>query len=342
MNFIEQEELFKDKHIAITGGVGSIGSEIMGGLLKFQPRKITIIDNNETGIFYSKLYSPSEIIDHEVADVKEFDSIEPLLRGVDIVFHAAAMKHVTVCEESPFEAIKTNVLGTKNVIEACIKNEVDKMILISTDKAANPLNAMGATKLLAEKMVGAIATSKKRNNTKFGIIRFGNVLYSRGSVLEIWNRQLKENREIHLTNGEMTRFFMSLPQCVDLIFTATKLAKEGEIFVLKMPSFKMEDLAHAFLQLKGVPVDRIKVIGVKRGEKIHEELLLEPENIILENEKLFVSFPSYVSEERIHELMSNGFKETKTRHISSENREFILNPEEIKKILSDEKKLLGD
>ena len=164
----ENRDLFAGKNILVTGGLGSIGSEIVKSLLNFEPKKIIVIDNRETAIFYAKMYAPSKIIDYEVGDIRDYNSIEPLLKDVDIVFHAAAMKHVIVCEESPFEAIKTNVLGTKNVIEACINNNIGKMILISTDKAANPINVMGATKLLAEKMVSAIATSKKRNITKFG------------------------------------------------------------------------------------------------------------------------------------------------------------------------------
>jgi UDP-N-acetylglucosamine 4,6-dehydratase len=228
---LNEKELFEDKVVAVTGGLGSIGSEIIKKLMKNNPKKIILIDNRETSLFYSMLDNPKVV--HKMVDVRDYGDLSSALRGVDILFHAAAMKHVIMCEEFPHEAIKTNVIGTKNAIDASIENNIKKMILISTDKAANPMNVMGTTKLLAEKLVGAVATSKNRGNTEFGIIRFGNVLYSRGSVLEVWNKQLNTTGRITLTDENMTRFFMSLSQCVNLIFTATKLAKEGEIFILK-------------------------------------------------------------------------------------------------------------
>src|SRR3972149_3359667 len=279
----------------------------------------------------------------EITGIRDYNSVEKVLEGVDIIFHTAAMKHVVVCEDAPFEAIKTNVLGTNNVIESCIKNKVKKMILISTDKAVNPASVMGTTKLLAEKLVGAIATStklKENSVTEFGIVRFGNVLYSRGSVLEIWNKQLRERREITITDENMTRFFMATSDCVELIFHATELAKEGEIFILKMPSVRMGDLAKAFSEIKGLPKENIKKIGIRKGEKKHEELLLEDDdNITLENEGLFVKFPSYTNEERIKEVKAEGFKESSPTKLSSNNQK-LLSVEEIKNTLLKEKRLL--
>lgn len=333
--------MFRGKNICVTGGLGSIGSEIVRGLLKFNPNKVVVIDNRETEMFYSKMYSPSQIIKYEVADVKDYDSIEHVFRNIDIVFHCAAMKHVPICEDVPLEAIATNVIGTKNVIDACIKNNVDKMILISTDKAANPINVMGATKLLAEKTVVAIATKKRDIKTKFGIVRFGNVLYSRGSVLEIWNRQLLEGNPINLTDGEMTRFFMSIPECVNLIFTCTEFAEDGELFILKMPSVKMEDFAKAYLQIKGFPEDRIKITGIRKGEKMHEQLLVgDGSSKILENEKFFINFPQHVGDERVEEVKKRGFIESQKSLFSSENNEFLLDTQRIKDILVREKSLL--
>jgi len=325
---------FKNKNIVVTGGLGSIGSEIVKRLLKYNPKKITLIDNRETGMFYSKLAFPEKIVSHEMADIRDSKSINYLLKDADLVFHVAAMKHVIICEHYPFEAIKTNVIGTKNVLEACIKNKVGKMILISTDKAANPLSLMGATKLLAEKMVSAYATTNKgKTKTKFGIIRFGNVLHSRGSVLEIWEKQLEQNKKIFLTNGEMTRFFMSLNQAINLIFTATALSENGEVFILKMPSVKIKDLAEAFLQLQGVPKSKIKVIGAKQGEKMHEQLLAESGNIILENKELFVSLPSYIDKKSIKQIKLKGFKASKTTSIISNEKKFLLNNKQIKEVL---------
>lgn len=343
MDFIDYGQMFEGKNIAVIGGLGSIGSQIIKELVKFNPKRIIVLDNRETEAMYSMHYPISSKIHTELIDVRDYDSVEKSLKGVDLVFHAAALKHVVVCEDNPFEAVKTNVIGTKNVIEACLKNNVKKMILISTDKAVNPTNVMGATKLLAEKLVGAVATSEKlRENptTKFGIVRFGNVLYSRGSVLEIWNRQLKEKNEITLTDENMTRFFMATSDCVNLIFNVTKLAREGEIFVLKMPTIKIGDLARAYAEIKNLPVGNIKVIGARKGEKKHEELLLDEDgNITLENENLFVKFPAFASEENILNMKMLGFKEQETRHFSSD-KSILLNLEQIKEVLSKEKELL--
>lgn len=310
-------------------------------MLQFKPNKIVVIDNRETEIFYSKMYSPSPIIRYEIADVRNYDSIEHIFRNIDVVFHCAALKHVPICEDVPLEAISTNVLGTKNVIDACINNSVDKMIFISTDKAANPINVMGATKLLAEKTVVAMATKKKDIRTKFGIVRFGNVLYSRGSVLEIWNRQLLDGEKIHLTDGAMTRFFMSIPECVNLIFTCTEFAEDGELFILKMPSVKMGDFARAYLQIKGFSDDRIKITGMRKGEKIHEQLLVgDGSSKIIENEKFFINFPQHVSDERVNEIKKKGFVDSSRAFFSSEDGEFILDMPRIKEILVQEKNLL--
>jgi len=339
------KEFFQNKIICITGGLGSIGQDIIKNLLKFDPKKIIIADNRETELFYSKLYSLSEKVFNEFVDIKDYSSVEKVLEKVDVVFHAAALKHVVICEDSPFEAVKVNVLGTKNVIEACLKNKVRKMILISTDKAVNPASVMGATKLLAEKLVGAIATSAKLKEnfvTKFGIVRFGNVLYSRGSVLEIWNKQIKEKREITLTDESMTRFFMSTSDCVDLIFKATELSEDGEIFILKMSSVCMGDLAKSFLEIKGLPKENIRVIGIRKGEKKHEELLLGDDgNITLENKELFVKFSSYADEERINKIKNAGFKETRSTGLISNNQK-LLSIEEIKNTLLKEKRLIGE
>lgn len=335
------EYLFRGKNICVTGGLGSIGSEIIKGLLKFCPNKIIVLDNRETEMFYSKMYSPSPIIKYEVADIRSYDSIEPLFKNVNLVFHCAALKHVPICEDVPLEAININVLGTKNVIDACIKNSVDKMILISTDKAVSPINVMGATKLLAEKTILATSAKKRDIKTKFGIVRFGNVLYSRGSVLEIWNRQILNNDKINLTDGEMTRFFMSLSECIDLIFTCTEFAENGELFILKMPSIRMGDFAKAYAEIKGISEDRIRITGLRKGEKMHESLLVgDDHSIVLENERFFINLPVHTDKERVDELRQRGFIESSKKIFSSEDKRFILEIPQIKEILSQEKSLL--
>ena len=229
MNMISQ---FKGKRILVTGGLGSIGSEICSRLLNADIESIIIFDNRETELFYKKKELNNAKGKIYFGDVRDESIINDVVKNVDIVFHAAAMKHVYICEEHPFEAIKTNVLGTLNVVNSCIRNNIEKFILISTDKAVNPTNVMGATKLLAEKIVSSQIRNQS-HETKFSIVRFGNVLSSRGSVLEIWENQIKDNKPITVTNKEMTRFFMSIPESVDLIFYSSIYGRSEKHSYLK-------------------------------------------------------------------------------------------------------------
>jgi FlaA1/EpsC-like NDP-sugar epimerase len=264
------KQLFQNKAIMVTGGLGSIGSEIVRQLIQYNPKIIRIIDNRETELFYARqAFETSPNIKLLLGDVRDKERLIKASDGIDIIFHAAALKHVLVCEHDPVEAIKTNVIGTQNVIECALENDVKRVILISTDKVVNPTNVMGATKLLAERLVSATYNEKGVKTTKFGIVRFGNVLASRGSVLEIWDKQLKENKKITITHPQMTRFFMSIPESVNLVFTATYYADSGETFILKMPSIRIKDLAEVFLNLRGFSNDYYEVSGIRAGEKMH-------------------------------------------------------------------------
>jgi len=324
-------EIFKGKTIAITGGLGSIGSKIIDSLLKYNPRKILLIDNRETGLFYAgKQYSKSNL-ETFFCDVREKERLTRILKNTDVVFHAAAMKHVIICEKNPFETIRTNVIGTQNVIEVCLNNQVEKMILISTDKAVNPTNVMGATKLLAERLVSAMSNISNKE-TKFGIVRFGNVLYSRGSVLEIWEKQLSEGKKITITDPDMTRFFMDIPQSVEMIFNAAYYAESGETFIFKMPSIRMGTLAEAFLEFKGYTSDYYQIVGSNVGEKLHEDLIFEAEtNILMENNKFFLRLP--LESRDISAYRKKGFRKSKIAKLRSNDPQHILNKESIKKVL---------
>lgn len=327
-------ELFKNKTVAVTGGLGSIGSQISQSLLDFPVRKILILDNRETGLFYAMEYAPHEKIGAFYCDVRDKVRVSRLLENVDIVFHAAALKHVIVCEKNPFEAVTTNVIGTQNVIEACVDNGVEKMILISTDKAVNPQNVMGSTKLLAERLVSAMCQIKHKDGVQFGTVRFGNVLYSRGSVLEIWERQLKEGKKITVTNPDMTRFFMSVPQAVELIFNASYLARYGEVFILKMPSVKIGTLAETFLEVRGYSPEYIRLIGVRPGEKAHEELMLEdPSGLLLENERFFLQLPLKAGKEENSRYKKLGFKQCKNIEFTSNNPSNLLDKKAVKNVI---------
>lgn len=326
----EIKKMFENRVIAVTGGLGSIGSAIAMKLLEYSPKEIRIIDNRETDLFYAINYFRNEMVKVLFGDVKEKSTLYNLLKDVDIVFHASAMKHVLICEQNPFEAVKTNVIGTQNLIEVCMEKGVDKMILISTDKAVNPINVMGVTKLLGERIVSAMHNIRNENDTKYGIVRFGNVLYSRGSVLEIWEKQLEKNEKITVTYPNMTRFFMKIPQCVDLIFAATYYVENGETFILKMPSVRIGDLAKAFLELKSYPRDHYEIIGVKEGEKIHEELLFESESkFLMENNEFFLRLPLYIKNVYIKHFEKLGFRMSKKTNFSSNDPEHLLSKEEI-------------
>jgi|SRR3989344_2080835 len=284
---------FKDKTILVTGGIGSVGESIVRALLALSPAKIRVLDNRETELVYArKKFSRQDNVRFFYGDVREKERLLKATQDVDIIYHAAALKHVLPSEYDPYEVIKTNVHGTQNVIEAAIANNVGCVILISTDKAVNPCSVMGTTKLLAERLIASMAHHKGKSSTKFAAVRFGNVLGSRGSVLEIWDRLLQEGKKISITDQQMTRFFMSTDDCVQLIFQATLLANEGETFIFKMNSVNMGDLADAYLSHHGQSPDNYEIIGKSPWEKDHEKLFFEEEREhMLESQDFFIRLP---------------------------------------------------
>jgi FlaA1/EpsC-like NDP-sugar epimerase len=276
-------KLFKGKKILVTGGTGSIGSEIVRELLKFNPSVVRVLDNDEM-----RLYTLGEEVKDRrlrlfLGDVREKERVRRATEGVHIVFHAAALKHVPICEYNPFDAIMTNVIGTQNVIDAALDEGVGKVTVISTDKAANPNNVMGATKLLAERLVVAADQFRGPKGPIFSCVRFGNVIGSRGSVMPLFENQIKEGEPLTVTSTGMTRFFMLIKDAVDLTFKSVELSKGGEVFIFKMPSLKIIDLAKAMIEelapKYGFSPSKIKIkeIGSRPGEKIHEELMTKEE-----------------------------------------------------------------
>lgn len=329
-------ELFKDKTILITGGLGSIGREILNNLLLFKPKQIRIFDNRETELFHCRQsYKHESCLRFLYGDIRDKERLTKASLGVDIVFHAAALKHVSLCEYDPYEAVKTNVLGTYNLLESAMANKVDKVILISTDKAVNPGNVMGTTKLLAERLLSSMYHHRGRSETKFASVRFGNVLSSRGSVLEIWKEQLAKNQPLTITNPQMTRFFMSIPESVKLIFYATALAQEGETFILKMKAVTIGDLAEAFLEFHHQPTDFYEIIGKKVGEKMHEDLIFADEKeLLLENEIIFVRLPYTDDSTALTErFKSKSFIPSQRDTFSSNDSDILLNKQSIKQLL---------
>jgi FlaA1/EpsC-like NDP-sugar epimerase len=293
------ENIFKNKKILVTGGTGCIGSEIVRSLLKHKPNVIRTFSNDEDNTFRLKQeLSDESSLRFLIGDIRDKERLMLAMEEIDIVYHAAALKHVPLCEYNPFEAIKTNVLGTQNVIETALSNGVEKVINISTDKAVNPINTMGATKLLAEKLIVDANFYKGLRKTIFSCVRFGNVLFSRGSVVPLFEEQIKQKKEITITDPNMTRFMMSLSDTIDLVFKATVMAKGGEIFILKMPVVKLEDLADAIIEKNTTKYDykreeiKKKIIGPRPGEKTYEELMTETEaKKALETEDMFIIPP---------------------------------------------------
>lgn len=283
------------KSILITGGTGSIGSALTQRSLLDNAKLIRIFSNDENGLYEleSKLGSQKSL-EYVFGDIKDEKSVDEAAKDIDVIFHAAALKHVDRCEIYPFEAIMVNVIGTKNITKSAIKQNVKKVILISTDKAVNPIGVMGATKLLGEKLIAAEAFHKK-SKTIFASVRFGNVFNTRGSILPKIENQIKNGGPITLTDKRMSRFFMTKDQATDLIFSATKLAKGGETFVLKMPLIKLEELFETMKEIIGPKYGykktqiKTKLIGIRPGEKLIEYLLtkFEMENA-LETKDFFI------------------------------------------------------
>jgi len=266
---------FSYKKILVTGGTGSIGSAIVEELLKYNPDVIRIFSNDENSMFNMKMkYGDFQNTRFLVGDVRDKKRLNIAMKDIDIVFHAAALKHVPLCEYNPFEAIKTNVIGTQNIIETSNMNGVDRVINISTDKAVNPTNTMGITKLLTEKLIIDANYNYGLDSTKFTNVRFGNVLLSRGSVIPIIKKQIDNNEPITITDFDMTRYMMSIKDAVKLVLDVSKMTNGGETYVLKMKSVKLRDLVDVLLDGEE---REIKIIGKRKGEKMHEELITEQE-----------------------------------------------------------------
>ena len=274
---------FKGKNILITGGTGSIGMGLAKQLIKYNPKEIRIFSNDENSIFEAKEnLGANHIYKFMVGDVRDKDRLNLAIRNVDIVFHTAAMKHITICEDNPFDAVKTNVVGTSNILEASIIEEVEKFVFISTDKATNPTSTLGGSKLLAERLTLDAGTYTGKGKTKFAIVRFGNVLGSRGSVFQIFQNQIKMKKPLTVTDKRMTRFIMSISEAASMILKVTKILKDGEIYILKMPSIRIEDLAKGMLHVYGSRFPDYRntsslKITKPRGERFHELLITNEE-----------------------------------------------------------------
>ncbi|MCC3377299.1 SDR family NAD(P)-dependent oxidoreductase [Cohnella sp. REN36] len=267
--------MFEGRRILVTGGTGSWGHELVRQLLPLNPAEIIVFSRNESSQVAMSRSFKDERISYFIGDVRDREALSKACQGVDFLFHLAALKHVPVCEIQPYEALKTNVLGTQNVIEAAIENRVSRVINISTDKAANPSNFYGMTKAIGEKLI--VYANLLKTDTKFVCIRGGNVLGTNGSVIHLFMNQIANMEKVNLTHRDMTRFFLTLQDAIRLLFKATEESVGGEIFVMKMPTCRIEDLANVLMEAMGKHVDIVET-GVRPGEKLHEILLTEYES----------------------------------------------------------------
>ncbi|MGH6897901.1 MAG: SDR family NAD(P)-dependent oxidoreductase [Geminicoccaceae bacterium] len=295
------EDPWSDKVVLITGVAGTVGREILRQLVCRKMRGIVGIDNNESALFFLEHdFADHDHVSFALTDIGDAHSLTVLMEGVDIVVHAAALKHVTLCERAPRAAIQTNILGTQNVIQAALSAGVERVLFTSSDKAVNPTNVMGTSKLMAERLMTAANARSRSGRTVFASSRFGNVLGSRGSVIPLFEQQIAAGGPVTLTHPRMTRFIMTLAQAVGLVMEVVSLAKGGEVFVTKMPVCRIEDLAVAMVEELAPrhgydPRDvSIRVIGPNPGEKYHEELMNEEEiRRTIELEHHFVIVPAF-------------------------------------------------
>lgn len=272
--------IFKNKTLMITGGTGSFGNAVLNRFLDTDIGEIRIFSRDEKKQddmrhdFQAKMPEVADKISFYIGDVRDLASVKNAMHGVDYIFHAAALKQVPSCEFFPIEAVKTNVLGTENVLTAAIEEGVESVICLSTDKAAYPVNAMGTSKAMMEKVI--VAKSRTTDKTKICCTRYGNVMCSRGSVIPLWIDQIKAGNPITITDGSMTRFIMSLDEAVDLVIFAFENGEAGDILVQKAPACTIETQAKAVCELFGDP-SAIKTIGIRHGEKMYETLLTNEE-----------------------------------------------------------------
>jgi UDP-N-acetylglucosamine 4,6-dehydratase len=321
--------MFYDETILVTGGTGSWGYELVHQLLPQRPKKIIIYSRNESSQVAMKRAFEDARLTFCIGDIRDKAALISASEGVDYIFHLAALKHVPVCEDQPYEALKTNVGGTQNVIEAAIENKVKKVIYISTDKAANPSNFYGMTKAIGEKLI--IYANLLMTHTKFVCIRGGNVLGTNGSVIHLFIKQIQEKNQIGITDKNMTRFFLTMQDAIKLLFKATDESKGGEIFVMMMPTCKIIDLAEVLIETTGRKDVEIVELGIRPGEKIHEILFSEYEcqDTIIYDEQYFVILPM-INVPGLKQIYSGYPSVTMKSYCSSES---LMSKDEIKQML---------
>jgi FlaA1/EpsC-like NDP-sugar epimerase len=339
-------KIFDGKSIFVTGSCGTIGAELVLQLLnnpKYSPKEVIGIDNNESALFFQdQQFLDDSRASFFVIDIRDKSELSNKMRGVDIVIHAAALKHVILCERSPEQAVQTNINGVQNVIAAADLNNVELVIFTSSDKAVNPTNVMGTTKLMGERLMTASNSSKRENGPIFASTRFGNVLGSNGSVVPIFRNQISKGGPVTLTDKNMTRFVMSVKEAVELVLNSVIEAKGGEVFVTKMPVMRIEDLAIAMIEELCLEDMEITEIGSKPGEKLYEELMSDEETRrTIELDKFFSVLPAFRG---IYSDIKYNYSEIVSEIVEDpyvSEQQTVLTVKEIKTFLNDNNLLSG-
>ncbi len=324
--------MFKEKVLMITGGTGSFGNTVLKRFLQTHVREIRIFSRDEKKQEEMRIALNNPKLKFYIGDVRDYDSIYQALKGVDYVFHAAALKQVPSCEFYPMEAVRTNVLGSENLMNAAIAREVSRVVMLSTDKAVYPINAMGISKAMMEKFMIAKARMQNKGETVICATRYGNVMASRGSVIPLFVSQLKEDNALTITDPNMTRFLMSLEDSVDLVLYAFEHGKQGDIFVQKAPASTVKDLAEALKELFA-NTSSIKVIGTRHGEKLYESLISREEMAKAEDLGNYYRIPADNRDLNYAQFFSEGEEKISSEEDYTSHNTSRLNVEQVKKLL---------
>jgi UDP-N-acetylglucosamine 4,6-dehydratase len=325
--------MFKNKTLLITGGTGSFGNQILRGFLDSDLSEIRIFSRDEKKQDDQRKFYNSNKINFQIGDVRDYNSVLSASRDVDFIFHAAALKQVPSCEFYPMEAIKTNILGTENLLQAAFENNVEKVICLSTDKAVYPINAMGMSKALMEKVMISKSKVYKNSTTTICGTRYGNVMGSRGSVIPLFVDQILNGLPLTITDKNMTRFMMSLEDAVDLVLFAFKEGKNGDIFVQKSPSATIDTLIEAMKIIFDVPNHPVEVIGTRHGEKLFEVLLSREEMVKAKDLGNYFRVSADVRDLNYEKYIKKGDSEISLSEDFNSHNCKLLNPEELAKML---------
>ena len=324
--------MFKDKILIITGGTGSFGNKVLKRFLSTDVGEIRIFSRDEKKQEDMRIEINDPKLKFYIGDVRNYDSIHQAMKGVNYVFHAAALKQVPSCEFYPLEAVRTNVLGAENVMAAAIANRIEKVVMLSTDKAVYPINAMGLSKALMEKFMVAKARMQNVGETVLCATRYGNVMASRGSVIPLFVSQLKEGKSLTITDPNMTRFLMSLDDSVDLVLHAYEHGRQGDIFVQKSPASTIADLAQALKELAGKS-NPIRIIGTRHGEKLYESLVSREEMARVDDMIGYFRIPADNRDLNYAKYFSDGEERISTLDDYTSHNTERLNVEQVKALL---------